>query len=163
MQKKLLILPLLLIIFMPAAYAALAKDVPFEDFCATKSPDHATTAADFICELDIFQMYADIQTNTDYILSLVPVLADHEDRLINSTNIYTNYDDRLVTLENRLVIIEDRLVWDNSRLLYLELIHASYTPPHTSPPPTNTTSYSKCGPGTVFDADMNSCVLSNHP
>ena len=48
-------------ISIPVAFAAIPAGTSFEDFCAIKAANTSTSAADFICELDIFQMKSDIE------------------------------------------------------------------------------------------------------
>jgi len=54
MKKLLVILSILLII--PVTAFALSSEISFDDFCDIKLNDTKTNAADFICELDIYEM-----------------------------------------------------------------------------------------------------------
>lgn len=59
-MKYLLLLLILPMMIIPAF--AVQGIIPFDEFCEIKTNNSGTTAADFICKLDIFQMKDDIQT-----------------------------------------------------------------------------------------------------
>lgn len=56
MIKKLLLLPIILALLIPITIFAHTTVVSWDDFCIIKDNDFETTSADFICQLDIFEM-----------------------------------------------------------------------------------------------------------
>jgi len=72
----LLFLPLLLI---PSAFGV--AQITFEEFCSRGASDNRMTAADFICEVDIFQMKNDITEMKNSTLQIEYDMSDFERRL----------------------------------------------------------------------------------
>ena len=64
------LLPFLLIPILIIPAFAIPAGTGFDPFCQKKTNDTRTTGADFICELDIFQMKDDITSNSETIISL---------------------------------------------------------------------------------------------
>ena len=65
MNKKIIISILVMIgigIIVPTSYAMENMSQSFTDFCDKKLNDTNTSAADFICEVDILQMFSDIES-----------------------------------------------------------------------------------------------------
>lgn len=80
MNKKYLFLAIIPFLTISSAYA-LDGGLSFDEFCDEKTINGKITAADFICELDIFQMKDDITSNTNRIAQIElrmsnPVIAD---------------------------------------------------------------------------------------
>lgn len=60
MNKAFYLLSLLPLLLIPVSYATLPDGLSFDEFCDGKINDAHATAADVICELDIFAMHEDI-------------------------------------------------------------------------------------------------------
>lgn len=73
MLKHLLLLLLIPALLIPTAFAIQDINISFDEFCDIKEENNQTSAADYICELDIFQMKDDIdnfESRIAYIESL---------------------------------------------------------------------------------------------
>lgn len=73
MNKKYLFLVIIPFLTISSVYA-MPGALSFDDFCDKKTTNTKTTAADFICELDIFQMKDDVTSNKSRLAILENVL-----------------------------------------------------------------------------------------
>jgi len=80
---------LLLLLLIPVTVFAIPVGVSWDEFCDIKTNNHRITAADFICELDIFEM----DDRIEYLESLIPI------PILNIDISDSNQDTKYITIE----------------------------------------------------------------